>query len=61
MDEAASKIQKQFREKQARSKGKEEVVQEKGYDREQEKNQEIGEEFLKPTQEMDEAASKIQK
>jgi hypothetical protein len=30
-----------------------------GYDRDAEKNQEIGDEFLNPDKEMDEAASKI--
>ena len=32
-----------------------------GYDRNAEKDQEIGEEFLNPDKDMDEAASKIQK
>ena len=31
-----------------------------GYDRDAEKNQEIGEEFLNPDKDMDEAATKIQ-
>ena len=35
-------------------------AKEKAYDRDAEKNQEIGEEFLNPDEDMDKAATKIQ-
>ena len=72
MEDAASKIQGHFRKKQARKKAKEEKTKPKeskpkkgkeaneGYDRDAEKNQEIGEEFLNPDEDMEQAASKIQ-
>ena len=37
-----------------------EKVEKEGYDRDAEKNQEIGDEFLNPDKDMEEAASKIQ-
>ena len=74
MDAAALKIQQEWKKKQARKKAKEgapaeeapkeeakeEAPAEKGYDRDAEKNQEIGEEFLNPDEDMDAAALKIQ-
>ena len=65
MEQAATKIQGHFRKKQARQKAKKEKEiknkpAKKGYDRDGEKNQEIGDEFLNPDKDMEQAATKIQ-
>ena len=67
MEQAATKIQGHFRKKQARQKAKKEKKDKnkskpakKGYDRDGEKNQEIGDEFLNPDKDMEQAATKIQ-
>ena len=87
MEEAATKIQRFYRDKNQKKKEKQattkketkkEATKEKapekkapekettekkaeGYDRENEKNQEIGEEFLNPDEDMEQAATKIQR
>ena len=74
MDKAATKIQQEQKKKQARKKAKKVEKTQKienykaakkqekssGYNREDEKNQEIGEEFLNPDKDMEQAASTIQ-
>ena len=73
MEQAATKIQRFYREKSTKKKEKEkkeegkpvevkkEEPSEEKYDRANEKNQEIGEEFLNPDKDMEEAATKIQR
>ena len=62
MEESAMKIQKFYRARQTRKSNKEkDVIKEVIYDRGQEKEQEIGDEFLNPDKEMEESAMKIQK